>query len=57
LLHNKIFIPPSVIKNFTAAVSEESSISLDCIAQAINDATLALDKISDEMAMFSIKDP
>ena len=36
----------------TAALTEESSVSLDCIAQAINEATVRLDKISREMSKF-----
>lgn len=36
----------------TAALTEESSVSLDCISQAINEATVRLDKISREMANF-----
>jgi len=37
----------------TAALTEESSVALDCIAQAIQDATVSLDKISREMARFT----
>ncbi len=37
----------------TAALTEESSVALDCIAQAIQDATMSLDKISCEMARFT----
>lgn len=36
----------------TAALTEESSVSLDCIAQAINEATVRLDKISRDMSKF-----
>jgi methyl-accepting chemotaxis protein len=38
----------------TAALTEESSVSLDCIAQAINEATVALDGITREMERFNI---
>jgi len=38
----------------TAALTEESSVALDCIAQSIHEATIALENITEEMACFTI---
>ncbi|PWR75926.1 methyl-accepting chemotaxis protein [Methanospirillum stamsii] len=38
----------------TAALTEENSVSLDCIAQSIQDATIRIDKISGEMSRFKV---
>lgn len=39
----------------TAALTEESSVALDCISQAISEATTSLDQISRDMAKFTIR--
>ena len=38
----------------TAALTEENSVSLDCIAQSIQEATIRIDKISRDMARFRV---
>jgi len=38
----------------TAALTEENSVSLDCIAQSIQEATNLIDKISRDMTQFKI---
>lgn len=38
----------------TAALTEETSVALDCISQSINEVTTSLDQISREMARFTI---
>ncbi len=38
----------------TAALTEENSVSLDCIAQSIQEATARIDKISRDMAEFKV---
>ena len=38
----------------TAALTEENSVSLDCIAQSIQEATIRIDKISRDMSRFSV---
>lgn len=38
----------------TAALTEENSVSLDCITQSVQEATVMIDKISREMAGFKI---
>jgi hypothetical protein len=38
----------------TAALTEENSVSLDCIAQSIQEATLRIEKISNDMSGFTV---
>jgi hypothetical protein len=38
----------------TAALTEENSVSLDCIAQSIQEATARIDRISRDMAEFKV---
>ena len=38
----------------TAALTEENSVSLDCIAQSVQEATLRIEKISDDMSGFTV---
>lgn len=38
----------------TAAITEENSVSLDCIAQSIQEATIRIDKISRDMSRFRV---
>ena len=53
-LLNKSFDTTTNELGNTAALTEESSVALDCISQSINEATVSLEKITREMASFTI---